>query len=81
MEEKQAERVSILLMNPQNGEIYACVNVPEFDLNDPFTLTDDLNMQLNESGIQYRRKITMNKVNWQCRQHQEKQIQKESRNY
>lgn len=38
MEEKQAERVSILLMNPQNGEIYACVNVPEFDLNEPFTL-------------------------------------------
>ena len=38
MEEKQAERVSILIMNPQNGEIYACVNVPEFDLNDPFTL-------------------------------------------
>ena len=38
MEEKQAERVSILLMNPQNGEIYACVNVPEFDLNNPFTL-------------------------------------------
>ena len=40
MEEKQAKRVSILLMNPQNGEIYACVNVPEFDLNDPFTLND-----------------------------------------
>ena len=38
MEEKQAERVSILIMNPQNGEIYACVNVPEFDLNDHFTL-------------------------------------------
>ena len=38
MEEKQAERVSILLMNPQNGEIYACVNVPEFDLNEPFKL-------------------------------------------
>ncbi|MFQ9153472.1 MAG: hypothetical protein ACLR6B_20795 [Blautia sp.] len=33
MEEKQAEKVSILLMNPRNGEIYACVNVPEFDLN------------------------------------------------
>lgn len=45
MEEKQAERVSILLMNPQNGEIYACVNVPEFDLNDPFTLTDALQVQ------------------------------------
>lgn len=38
MEEKQAERVSILLMNPQNGEIYACVNVPEFNLNEPFVL-------------------------------------------
>ena len=45
MGEKQAERVSILLMNPQNGEIYACVNVPEFDLNDPFALTDDLKIQ------------------------------------
>lgn len=41
MDEKQAERVSILLMNPQNGEIYACVNVPEFDLNDPFTLNTE----------------------------------------
>ena len=41
MEEKQADRVSILLMNPQNGEIYACVNVPEFDLNDPFTLNTE----------------------------------------
>lgn len=38
MEEKQAERVSILLMNPQNGEIYGCVNVPEFNLNEPFVL-------------------------------------------
>ena len=39
MEEKQADGVSIILMNPQNGEINAMVNVPEFDLNDPFTLT------------------------------------------
>ena len=38
LEEKQATYVSILVMNPKNGEIYACVNVPEFDLNDPFTL-------------------------------------------
>ena len=38
MEEKQAEAVVILIMNPNNGEIYACVNVPEFNLNDPFTL-------------------------------------------
>ena len=38
MEEKQAASVSVLLMNPQNGEIYAMVNVPEFNLNEPFEL-------------------------------------------
>ncbi len=38
MEEKEAKRVSVIVMNPQNGEILAMVNVPEFDLNDPFTL-------------------------------------------
>ena len=38
MEEKQADGVSIILMNPSNGELYAMVNVPEFDLDDPFTL-------------------------------------------
>ena len=38
MEEKQADAVSILVMNPKNGEIMAMVNVPEFDLNDPFSL-------------------------------------------
>lgn len=58
MEEKQADSVSILLMNPQNGEIYAMVNVPEFNLNEPYelntgvdgeTLSDeDLLDQLNQ---------------------------------
>lgn len=38
MEEKQADQVAILIMNPQNGEIYAMVNVPEFQLNEPFSL-------------------------------------------
>ena len=38
MEQKQAKKVSVIVMNPKNGEIYAMVNVPEFDLNDPFTL-------------------------------------------
>ena len=38
MEEKAAEKVSILIMNPQNGEIMAMVNVPEFNLNEPFSL-------------------------------------------
>ena len=34
MEEKEADAVVILVMNPQNGEIYACVNIPEFSLNE-----------------------------------------------
>lgn len=38
--EKEADRVSLLVMNPQNGEIYAIVNAPEFHLNDPFTLPE-----------------------------------------
>ena len=41
MEEKQADGVSVLLMNPSNGQIYAMVNVPEFNLNDPFTLNTE----------------------------------------
>ncbi len=40
METKQADRVSIIVMNPQNGEIYAMVDIPEFDLNDPYTLPE-----------------------------------------
>lgn len=43
MEEKQADKVAILLMNPQNGEILAMVNVPEFNLNEPFTLNTEGN--------------------------------------
>ena len=42
MEKKNAKGVSILVMNPQNGEILALVNVPEFNLNDPFTLDQNL---------------------------------------
>ena len=40
MAAKQADSVSILVMNPQNGEIYAMVNVPEFDLNNPYELPE-----------------------------------------
>jgi stage V sporulation protein D (sporulation-specific penicillin-binding protein) len=40
MEEKQAKNVKMILMNPQNGEIYAMVNYPEFDLNSPYTLVN-----------------------------------------
>ena len=38
LEKKQAKSVSVILMNPQNGEIYAMVNLPEFNLNEPYTL-------------------------------------------
>ena len=40
MATKEADSMSILVMNPQNGEIYAMVNVPEFDLNDPYSLPE-----------------------------------------
>lgn len=47
---KQAKRVSVILMNPQNGEIYAMVNVPEYNLNEPFTLVsvEDLYIERTE---------------------------------
>lgn len=38
---KSADSVSVIVMNPQNGELMAMVNYPEFDLNDPFTLAGD----------------------------------------
>ncbi|MBD9227462.1 MAG: peptidoglycan glycosyltransferase [Clostridiales bacterium] len=41
MDKKGAKAVSIIIMNPQNGEIYAMVNAPEFDLNDPFSLSGE----------------------------------------
>lgn len=52
MEEKQADGVSIILMNPSNGELYAMVNVPEFDLDDPFTLPQGT-VGLTEEEKQY----------------------------
>ena len=39
MDQKQAESVSIIILNPKNGELYAMTNVPEFDLNNPYELT------------------------------------------
>ena len=52
MEEKQADSVSILLMNPQNGEIYAMVNVPEFNLNEPFELNTGEGDSLSDEELQ-----------------------------
>ena len=42
LEKKNAKGVSVIVMNPQNGELMAMVNVPEFNLNDPFTLGQNL---------------------------------------
>lgn len=53
MEQKQAKQVSVIVMNPKNGEIMAMVNVPEFDLNDPFTLNTDVDTAgLSEEELQ-----------------------------
>lgn len=48
MEKKGAKAVSIIIMNPQNGEIYAMVNAPEFNLNEPFTLVADVSYETEE---------------------------------
>lgn len=51
-EEKQADSVSILVMNPQNGEILAMVNEPEFNLNEPFSLNTENDTELSEEEKQ-----------------------------
>lgn len=48
LESKEAKSVKMLVMNPQNGELYAMVNVPEFNLNDPYTLPEGTKNPLTE---------------------------------
>ena len=50
MKAKKAKNVRIIMMNPQDGQIYAMVNLPEFDLNDPYKT--DQKVQLSEKGTQ-----------------------------
>lgn len=52
--QKQAKRVSAILMNPQNGEIYAMVNIPEFNLNEPFTVEGKENATQDELNQMWR---------------------------
>lgn len=52
MQEKAADGVSVILMNPQNGEILAMVNEPEYNLNEPFTLNVDTTSDLKETEKQ-----------------------------
>lgn len=62
MEAKSAESVSIIIMNPKNGEIMAMVNLPEFNLNDPFTLNDE-----NAGLLDEKTKQTMLNQMWRNR--------------
>ena len=55
---KSADSVSVIVMNPQNGELMAMVNYPEFDLNDPFTLVGDT----GESGSAEEKQNLLNKM-------------------
>ena len=50
--QKQADSVSIIVMNPSNGELMAMVNVPEFNLNDPFTLNYEPQQAVTEEEKQ-----------------------------
>lgn len=49
---KEADSVSILVMNPQNGEIMAMVNVPEFDLNHPYDLPEEVSGDITQEEMQ-----------------------------
>lgn len=52
LEQKQADSVSVMVMNPSNGELMAMVNVPEFNLNDPFTLNYEPRENVSEEEKQ-----------------------------
>ena len=58
MQKKNANRVSIIVMNPKNGEVYAMVNAPEFSLNEPFELVTDKAMQNEASETETPRQGT-----------------------
>lgn len=64
LEKKEAEGVSIIVMNPKDGSILAMVNAPEFDLNDPYTLTEDTlvlqNIENEENLSQEERQNALN---------------------
>ncbi len=60
METKQAKSVSIIVMNPQNGELMAMVNVPEFDLNNPYTLPDEA----EEAGLSQEKRQELLNAMW-----------------
>lgn len=63
MEQKSAESVSVLVMNPQNGEIMAMVNVPEFNLNEPFVLIQTPSAETTERTTEETTETTQDLLN------------------
>lgn len=63
-EAKSANRVSIIVMNPQNGELYAMVNVPEFDLNAPYTLTEAVLKGTDEQSLTNEKRNELLNAMW-----------------
>lgn len=61
MQEKEADKVSLIIMNPQNGEVLAMVNVPEFNLNEPFSLET---MKLEEAPVDDEEKQNLLNQMW-----------------
>jgi stage V sporulation protein D (sporulation-specific penicillin-binding protein) len=64
LEAKSANNVKIIIMNPQNGEIYAMVNVPEFNLNDPYTLTENMLEGIDTSTLTSEQKNNLLNNMW-----------------
>lgn len=62
LEAKSAKNVSILVMNPQNGELYALVNVPEYDLNHPYELTEFYVPDSSEETTQEKKTELLNQM-------------------
>lgn len=64
LEAKGANHVSLVVMNPQNGEIYAMVNVPEFDLNAPYTLNSEYAKKVEGEEIDSEKKNELLNQMW-----------------
>lgn len=63
-EQKSANSVSIIVMNPNNGEIYAMVNTPEFNLNEPYVLTEEVLNGLDANSLTSEQKNTLLNQMW-----------------
>ncbi|NLJ89527.1 MAG: PASTA domain-containing protein [Clostridiales bacterium] len=64
LEAKEANNVKIILMSPQNGEIFAMVNVPEFDLNEPFNLIESMTRDIETSVLSDKEKQDLLNQMW-----------------